>query len=163
MKKRFFEARPKNLPKGYDSWLEYELHQTALKGTQHHVAKDDRIDYSVEHMYEPDFTFKILEKMYVIEVKGRFRDSAEMSKYIWINKYLNKWKLFDCEEIELVFIFDNAASPTPFAKARKDGTKRSHGEWAISNGFRYLCKKRDNLTSLLTLEELVGILDTVNN
>ena len=162
MKKRFFEKRPAKLPKGYDSWLEHDLHQTTLKECQHHVPKDDRIPYVIEHLYEPDFIFDYNNKTYVIEVKGRFRDSSEMSKYVWINKHLDDWKLFTTDSIELVFIFENASTPTPFAKRRKDGTKRSHGEWAKSNGFRYLCKKRDNLTKELTLEELLGKLDSVN-
>ena len=38
---------------------------------------------------------------------------------------------------EVVFLFANASSPMPQAKRRKDGTKRTHGEWASDNGFRW--------------------------
>ena len=38
---------------------------------------------------------------------------------------------------ELVFVFANPSAPMPRAKKRKDGTKRSHAEWAEANGFRW--------------------------
>ena len=38
---------------------------------------------------------------------------------------------------ELVFLFANPASPMPGAKRRKDGTKRSHAEWANKNKFTW--------------------------
>ena len=41
------------------------------------------------------------------------------------------------EECELVFLFSNPSAPMPGAKRRRDGTKRSHGEWASKNGFRW--------------------------
>ena len=37
--------------------------------------------------------------------------------------------------MELVFLFANPSAAMPQAKRRKDGTKRSHGEWATANGF----------------------------
>ena len=40
-------------------------------------------------------------------------------------------------DIELVFLFANPSAPMPQAKRRKDGTKRSHGEWASANGFKW--------------------------
>ena len=48
------KPRPKktNVPKGYDSNWEYEIHQTILKAWKHHWEK---IDYTVNHRYEPDF------------------------------------------------------------------------------------------------------------
>jgi len=36
-----------------------------------------------------------------------------------------------------VFLFSNPSAPMPSAKLRKDGTKRSHAEWAEKNGFRW--------------------------
>ena len=48
----------------------------------------------------------------------------------WVQKILP-------EDIELVFLFANPSAPMPGAKRRKDGTKRSHGEWAGANGFRW--------------------------
>jgi hypothetical protein len=41
------------------------------------------------------------------------------------------------EDTELVFLFANPSAPMPQAKRRKDGTKRSHGEWASANNFRW--------------------------
>lgn len=34
-------------------------------------------------------------------------------------------------------MFANPSAPMPGAKRRKDGTKRSHAEWAYKNGFRW--------------------------
>jgi len=34
-------------------------------------------------------------------------------------------------------LFANPSAPMPQAKRRKDGTKRSHGEWASANGFAW--------------------------
>jgi hypothetical protein len=66
----------------------------------------------------------------LLEAKGRFWDYAEYSKYVWISKVLPK-------DTELVFLFANSSAPMPQAKRRKDGTKRSHGEWATANGFQW--------------------------
>jgi hypothetical protein len=41
------------------------------------------------------------------------------------------------KDTELVFLFANPSAPMPGAKRRKDGTKRSHAEWAGVNGFRW--------------------------
>ena len=57
-------------------------------------------------------------------------DSAEASKYKWIRKSLPK-------HIELVFLFMKPNTPMPHAKARKDGTKRTHAEWAEKNNFKW--------------------------
>ena len=37
--------------------------------------------------------------------------------------------------MELVFLFQKPLSPMPQAKKRKDGTKRTHAEWAETNNF----------------------------
>ena len=66
----------------------------------------------------------------MLEAKGRFWDNAEFSKYIWIDKALP-------DNYELVFLFAEPNAPMPQAKRRKDGTKRSHAEWADSKGFRW--------------------------
>ena len=54
------KPRPKktNVPKGYDSLWEYDIHQTLLKDWKHHW---DNIDYIVKHKYEPDFVKVIWE------------------------------------------------------------------------------------------------------
>jgi len=76
-KPRKIRPREKNIPKGYDSKWEYELHAGILHNWSHHTNK---VPYVVEHTYEPDFERdKIL-----IEAKGRFWDHAEYSKYLWI-------------------------------------------------------------------------------
>ena len=125
------KARPKEkgVPKGYDSKWEYELHKNILKNWNHHTSK---VPYVVEHNYEPDFERdKIL-----IEAKGRFWDHSEYSKYLWIRKALPSTR-------ELVFIFQKPYAPMPGAKKRKDGTKRTHAEWAESNNFKWFSE--DNL------------------
>mgnify|MGYP005825312977 FL=1 len=115
----------KNVPTNYDSIWEYTLHSGLLKQWDHHSEK---IPYVVNHTYHPDFVRKIGKIKYYIEAKGRFWDYQEYSKYLWINKMLPP-------NTKLVFLFANAAAPMPQSKRRKDGTKRSHAEWATANGF----------------------------
>jgi|TARA_R110000851_G_scaffold134315_3_gene269553 hypothetical protein len=119
------KARPreKNIPAGYDSKWEYELHQGALSSWSHHT---DKVSYVVEHTYEPDF----VKDKFLIEAKGRFWDHAEYSKYIWIRKALP-------DTIEFIFLFQKPTAPMPGAKKRKDGTKRTHAEWAEANNFTW--------------------------
>ncbi len=123
------KVRPveKNIPAGYDSKWEDTLHQSFLKDWSHH---SDKIPYIVEHNYEPDFTKVIDGKEYLLEAKGRFWDYSEYNKYVWIRKSLKPNQ-------ELVFLFSSPSSPMPQAKRRKDGTKRSHAEWAEKNNFRW--------------------------
>jgi hypothetical protein len=132
MKKGFRKPRKvrpieKDLPKGYDSNWEYKLHTNQLKEWSHH---GDKIDYTVEHTYEPDFRKTFNKVEYLIEAKGRFWDYAEYSKYIWVRKSLK-------EHQELVFIFAKPLAPMPAAKKRKDGSKRTHAEWAEKNNFKW--------------------------
>ena len=103
------------------------LHEDVLSDWEFHT---DKVSYIIKHTYEPDFVREIEGKTILLEAKGRFWDHAEYSKYIWIKKVLDKGT-------ELVFLFLNPSSPMPQAKRRKDGTKRSHGEWASANGFRW--------------------------
>lgn len=123
------KVRPveKNVPKGYDSGWEYQLHNSVLKSWNHHSEK---INYIVEHKYEPDFTQTIDGVEYLLEAKGRFWDYQEYNKYVWIRKSLKPHQ-------ELVFLFSSPSSPMPQAKRRKDGTKRSHAEWAEANDFKW--------------------------
>ena len=127
-KPRKIRPKEKNVPKEYDSNWEYKLHNTVLKGWEHH---NQNIDYVVEHKYEPDFVKEINGKIILLEAKGRFWDYAEYSKYIWIREALKE----KVEDYELVFLFSSPHSPMPQAKRRKDGTKRSHAEWADKNNF----------------------------
>ncbi len=117
----------KDVVKGYDSNWEYELHSGILDAWKHHV---DKVEYTVTHKYEPDFVKEVDGKKILLEAKGRFWDSAEYSKYVWVAKVLP-------EDVELVFLFANPNAPMPQAKVRKDGTRRSHGEWASSHNFRW--------------------------
>ena len=117
----------KDLPKGYDSGWENKLHQKVLFNWSHH---SDKIDYVIEHKYEPDFTKVIDGVEYLLEAKGRFWDYNEYNKYIWVRKSLKSNQ-------ELVFLFSSPSSPMPQAKRRKDGSKRSHAEWAEKNKFRW--------------------------
>ena len=75
----------KNVVTGYDSNWEYELHSGILDSWSFHT---DKISYTVEHKYEPDFVKEIDGKKVLLEAKGRFWDFAEYSKYIWISKVL---------------------------------------------------------------------------
>ena len=132
IKKGYRKARvkrpvEKDVIKGYDSNWEYELHSGILDGWSFHT---DKVPYTVSHNYHPDFIREVEGKKILLEAKGRFWDYAEFSKYIWISKTLP-------EDTELVFLFANPSAPMPQAKRRKDGTKRSHGEWASANDFRW--------------------------
>lgn len=117
----------KDLVKGYDSNWEYELHRGILNGWSFHTEK---VEYTITHNYEPDFVRQIGDKTILLEAKGRFWDSAEYSKYVWIKKVLPDY-------MELVFLFANPSAPMPQAQRRKDGTRRTHAEWATSKGFRW--------------------------
>ena len=112
--KRQRKARPPELRKskgGYDSNFERMLHKSVLKDWKHH---GDKVEYVVEHKYEPDFIREFDGKTIYIEAKGRFWDYAEF-----------------------VFIFADPDLPMPQAKRRKDGTRRSHADWATSKKFRW--------------------------
>ena len=123
------KPRPKktNVPKGYDSLWEYDIHQTLLKDWKHHW---DTIKYVVHHKYEADFVKEFDGKIILLEAKGRFWDYAEYSKYIHIRNALP-------DNYELVFLFQKPFSPMPGAKVRRDGTKRTHAEWAETNNFKW--------------------------
>lgn len=125
-KRSFGPKRPKGLPKGYDSWDEHSLHNGILKDADHHP---ELIQYTVSHKYEPDFVITLGEVEYVIEFKGYFRDSAEAAKYTWIKKHLK-------DNQELIFIFSKLNKPIHFRTKRVCGTKQTHEEWAVKNGFK---------------------------
>lgn len=128
MKRKPRARRPQQKKvKGYDSIWEYVLHDTLLKDWDHHT---DKVEYTVKHFYEPDFTRTLQDKQILLESKGRFWDYAEYSKYKWVRNNLP-------ENTELVFLFADPTAPMPGSKIRKDGTKRSHGEWAAANKFRW--------------------------
>ena len=128
------KPRPKkvNVPKGYDSNWEYDIHKDLLGDWKHH---HDVIEYSIPHKYEPDFVKVIDGITILLEAKGRFWDHAEYSKYVHIRNNLPN------DFMELVFLFQKPYSAMPGAKVRKDGTKRTHAEWAETNGFRWFSEE----------------------
>lgn len=164
MKKRYFKKRDKSLPKGYDSKLELRLHQGCLSEAKHHPDKGTLIPYSIPHKYEYDFMFIHENIMYLVETKGRAVDRAELSKYNYVIQHLNDWDLFKqsgCDSIEFLMIFENSAVPVPFAKARADGTKQSHGEWATKNNIRWLCEKKGDVNGITTSKQLIDKFNSV--
>lgn len=144
------------VPAGYDSKLEYDLHKNELKHCKYHP--EERIQYVTTHLYEPDFVTEIClskdcsctksrrcgrSKTILVEVKGRFRERKEASKYIAVRESLSKEEAQDNSgKKELIFLFQDADKPMPHAQRRKDGTKQSHGEWAEKNNFRFYCLKK---------------------
>lgn len=165
MKKRYFKPRDKSLPKNYDSKLELRLHEGPLKGTQHHVPKEDLLPYTTSHTYEPDYIFTHNDTLFICEAKGRYVDSQAASKLLSVREHMIDWKVFKesgCTEIELILIFENAATPMPHARKRKNGTKLSHGEHATKNGFRWLCEKRGDLQDVATRTDLIKKLEELN-
>jgi|TARA_R100001463_G_scaffold118627_1_gene174403 hypothetical protein len=127
------KPRPRkiNVPKGYDSAWEFDMHQTVLQDWKHHW---ETINYVVKHKYEADFVREFGGKIILLEAKGRFWDYAEYSKYIHIRDALPEY-------MELVFLFQKPLSPMPGAKVRKNGTKRTHAEWAETNNFRWFSEE----------------------
>ena len=129
MKKRYFKKKESVLKgTGYDSLLEKNLHDTVLKDADFHPT--EKVEYIIPHKYNPDFVLSVNGVNYYIESKGRFRDSAEASKYIHIRKFLP-------ENSELVFIWEKQSTAFPFSKRRKDGTRMTNEEWADKNQFRH--------------------------
>jgi hypothetical protein len=123
--------------KGFDSAWEEELNRTVMRNGQFHV---DKISYTIDHTYEPDWRFDNGTKTLYIEAKGRFMDMSEASKYKWVRKVLKSNE-------ELVFLFQEPNKPMPHAKKRKDGTKQTHREWAERNDFR--CFSVESIVTLL--------------
>lgn len=116
----------RSLPRGFDSWFEYDLHQK-LKQCDYH---SHGITYTQVKTYEPDFIYNDGVGIYYIEAKGRFRDRAEARKYVDVRASLGNWE-------ELVFIFQNPRTPMPGARRRADGTKYTMQEWAEKQGFTW--------------------------
>ena len=108
------KPRPKKIgvPKGYDSFWEYDVHQDILGDWKHH---HDVIPYVIPHKYEPDFVRVIDGKTILLEAKGRFWDHAEYSKYIWIRETFKE----KVEEYELVFLFQKPYSAMPEQRLEK--------------------------------------------
>lgn len=126
---RFFRPKPKAL-KGtiYDSMLEKRLHEGPFKKLEFHV-NSNKIDYVIEHKYEPDFVYKAPDGTVIyIECKGYFQDSAEAQKYKWVKKSLKDNEI-------LVFVFEKPDKEIHYQRKRTDGTKMTHREWCEKEGF----------------------------
>lgn len=129
------KRRKKHL--GADSGFELRLKTGVLKDIEHHPAPIVYMIPESTHKYYPDFIIKgrkglVGPKIY-IEAKGRFRTNTEAEKYTHIREYIGI-------KDELVFLFQYPYTPMPGAKRRKDGTFRTHAEWAESNRFKWYTK-----------------------
>ncbi len=127
MARKARKVRPNERYQGFDSKFEHDLHKKVLYNWQHHNKK---FKYTVHKEYNPDFVKEIDGIEILVEAKGRFWDSEEYSKYIWVRESLGPNQ-------KIVFIFYNPNHPMPRAKARKDGTKRTHAEWADELKFEW--------------------------
>ena len=154
----------RKVPVGYDSCLEYDLHNNELDGWNYHPT--ERVSYAVPSTYEPDFVTEVkwnedcicsegrcthCLKTILVEVKGRFRTRQEATKYIYVRQSLEEETNQTGKEQELIFLFQDAKKAMPFAGKRKDGTKQSHGEWATKNSFTYYCLKEGLPASWLAM------------
>ena len=127
-KPKAIKKRPKRPPKGYDSWLEHDLHNKQLKKCSFHPEK---IKYTIDAVYEPDFIYidnNGFETL--IESKGRFRDSKEAAKYRYVRKALKDNQI-------LIFVLGERNTKMPHSRRRKDGTYYTMEEWCDKNEFIY--------------------------
>ena len=128
-KKRYFPKK-ENILKGtgYDSLLEKSLHETVLKDCEFH--QEPVIPYTVPHTYEPDFVYIKDGKKFLIEAKGRFQDSSDARRYLFIRESLPTG-------VELIFLMQKSGTAFPFSRKRKDGSRATHEEWFDKHGFRH--------------------------
>lgn len=145
MKKRWYKKREAELKgTGYDSLFEKRMHETVLKDTEFHPK--ETYSYSVPHTYECDFKYEKDGKVYLLETKGRFRDSADARRYLFIRESLP-------ENHELIFIMEKPNTRFPFARKRKDGTYATHEEYLEKHGFRVYHQMSFTLDKLDEIEE----------
>jgi hypothetical protein len=123
---------------GADSKWELKLREGILKELRYHPCKIPYTKPATEHTYEPDWQFDKNGFTYYIEAKGRFVDRAEYTKYLHVRDGLNPKE-------ELIFLFMRPNTPMPGAKRRKDGTIRTHAEWAEKNDFRWFSEQNIHL------------------
>lgn len=125
---RYFRPRDESLKgTGYDSKLEQRLHQGPLQAAQFHSQK---VKYTWEHTYEPDFVVDHQGSTILVECKGYFMDREDCTKYLWVRMALPPTH-------ELVFCFETPHKPIHFQSTRKDGSKMTHAGWAEKNNFRW--------------------------
>lgn len=123
----------------YDSEFEKKLHKSVLKNCEYHTDKVKWYDSQLKK-YTPDFVYRAKDIDYYIEAKGRFRTMAEAAKYVEINRTLILNAIEQKYAAQLVFLFMYPDKPLPGAKRRKDGTIRTHAEWADKHGIPWYTK-----------------------
>lgn len=79
--KRGRRGRP---PKPYKSWLEYDLHNGAMKDYEYE-PKWSKVEYTITKEYSPDFVDKRNPNI-VYEAKGYFRTYEEAVKYLHVRE-----------------------------------------------------------------------------
>lgn len=115
-----------------DSKWESNLMDGILKDYKHH-SKPHYTDYLIPRTYQPDFILELpTGQVIYVEAKGRFRDSADARRYLFIKEAI------EAKGDRFVFLFMSAKTVFPFAKVRKKcGTKRTQIEWAEDQGFEW--------------------------
>lgn len=98
----------------------------------------NRLTYTVEHSYCPDFT---LGPNLFVETKGLFT-SADRSKHLHVKK--------QHPQVKVLFIFQN-----PRLRLAK-GSKTTYADWCEKHGFKYL---HINDIAGHTVESLLNILE----
>ena len=127
---------------GVDSKWELKLRDGVFQGVEYHPQKINYIKPETKHTYSPDWKLDTKYGTIFVEAKGRFRDRQEYTKYLHVREALLPTQT-------LVFLFMNPATAMPGAKRRKNGTIRSHAEWADGEGFAWY----DERTIVKLMEE----------
>lgn len=107
-----------------------DLAEGPLSGAVYHPPKVEYVIPERVAKYEPDFQVGEI----LVEAKGRFRP-GDPKRYRLIFESLREGG------VELVFVFEKPELPLPGAQKRKNGTKRSHAEWAEGVGARWFSKE----------------------
>ncbi len=118
----------------YESKWEEKLAKGVMKDYEYHPDPIAYTKPATDHTYRPDWKVEGAGEFFgytlYVEAKGRFREMSEAKKYIHVRESLE-----ECEG--LIFLFQKPHVALPGAKPRKNGTKRSHAEWAEANGFKW--------------------------
>lgn len=104
---------------GYRSKYEARVGAAALKADPETKYESERIPYTIEHVYIPDFT---LSNGVHVEAKGWF--SPEDRRKMLAVKRCNP-------ELDIRFVFQRADRPI------NRGSKTTCGMWAQKNGFQW--------------------------
>lgn len=91
-----------------------------------------RVPYTTEHVYIPDFVVTSPDGSYIIETKGNGRSwTPQVRKKMLAVK--NQWP-----ELDIRFLF---YSDGEFGTRRKDGSRQRQSEWATKHGFLYAIRE----------------------